>query len=150
MISDQTNSIYLPRGSTNSQTNDSGDLTNNDVASTSMSPSPHGFDIDTPNVYRDEDLKIIDKIELYCREVISVGRDAKHHNNPKVLKYSINNQVGEKCVFLVIFLGSSIKSINANEPNHEGKRREERQANLSEHAKKKRTRPRCCCGFSLN
>ena len=119
-------SIDLPRRSADRHTNDRSSLTNDDVASTAMSPSPHRFDINKPFFCTDKNLKRIDKIDLYFREVMLVGRDAKNHDNPKAMKNFINNHVGEKHGFVVSFLGSSVKCMNANKPNHEVKKREKR------------------------
>ena len=58
-------------------------------------------------------------IELCYKDVKPVCRNGKYDDNPKALKYFINNHVVEKCGFEVSFLISSIKHTNADVTNHE-------------------------------
>ena len=105
MISEQTTAIYLPCRSNDISTNDSNGITNDDVFSIATSLSPHGFDIDNPNFCTCENVKIIDMIELYCKEVTPAGRDAKHYDNSKVVKdlstTMWENSVNLKLVYVV-------------------------------------------------
>ena len=73
--------------------------------------------------FTDEDTKIINMIELYCKEVTPNGCNGKHHDNTKVLKDFINNHVSENHGLAVIFLRPSIKYMNYDAPKHEEKRR---------------------------
>ena len=141
---------FLPQTFNNNNNNDDDNTDNQAISkTTSSSSSSFGFDIDNPNFYTSDDMKHIKNIEVYCKEVIPVGRDTTYDSAMK-LKDHINEVVGEKYGFKVGFQGSAIKCLNADAPTAEKKRNAKRQANLPDYAKRQRKKRRCGCDFGVN